>query len=165
MDNDPKQTNDAGNNPIGDSNASIEAFLADIDKEHDLLNQICKKIKLLEKIAEMNWDDELEKLAERYPSLDRWQLFLIKKMPKFASEFLPNYLKTYGEFAKAAEKIEDRNNRIIDIVTESYNGKEWADLLSEYPEFADKCDWAKLSDEDWTTLLEKQPQFADKRGK
>ncbi len=44
-------------------------------------------------------------------------------------------------------------------------GGQLAGLLAREPQFADKCDWAKLKDEDWAKLLAKQPQFADKRGK
>ena len=33
-------------------------------------------------------------------------------------------------------------------------------LLSEQPQFADKCDWTKLSEDDWKELLECQPQLA-----
>jgi len=35
-------------------------------------------------------------------------------------------------------------------------------LLEKQPQFADKCDWNKLSGYDWTHLLANQPQFADK---
>lgn len=42
------------------------------------------------------------------------------------------------------------------------HGGQWAFLLSKRPRFADKCDWAKLDGGDWADLLSKQPQFADK---
>ena len=38
----------------------------------------------------------------------------------------------------------------------------WVKLLSEQPQFADKCDWSKLDGWNWQLLLEKQPQFSDK---
>ena len=31
------------------------------------------------------------------------------------------------------------------------------------PQFADKCDWSKLSWADWERLLKMQPQFADRK--
>lgn len=34
---------------------------------------------------------------------------------------------------------------------------------TEHPEFADKCNWTKLSDEDGACLQHDRPQFADKR--
>ena len=42
---------------------------------------------------------------------------------------------------------------------ENLNGVQWAHLLCEHPEFADKCDWSKLNSEDWELLLSEQPQF------
>ena len=41
-------------------------------------------------------------------------------------------------------------------------GDQWAGLLARQPQFADKCDWSKLSCRDWANLLKRQPQFADK---
>lgn len=161
MDNDPKQTTDAGNNTTGDSAASIQKLLADINDNNDSIRQVFDSLKVFEEIADMNWDDELEKLKEKYPNLDRWQIFILKKVPNVAAELFPRYL----EWAKEVKNEVKRQERIRDIVLESYDGKDWAGLLREHPEFADKCDWSKLTDEDWSTLLEKQPQFADKRGK
>ncbi len=45
------------------------------------------------------------------------------------------------------------------------DGDDWAKLLRNQPQFADKCDWLKLSDKNWDDLLESQPQFADRRMK
>jgi hypothetical protein len=161
MDNDPKQTTDAGNNPTGDPNASIENLLADINNNNNMISQVFDRLKVFEEIADLNWDDELEKLKEKHPNLERWQIFLLKKLPDSAAEFFPRYL----EWTKQVKNEVKRQERILDIVLEFQDGKAWADLLGEYPEFADKCDWSKLTDEDWSKLLEKQPQFADKRGK
>ena len=46
---------------------------------------------------------------------------------------------------------------------ERLSGWNWRDLLKKQPMFADRCDWKKLSGEDWDDLLGYQPQFADKR--
>jgi hypothetical protein len=32
-------------------------------------------------------------------------------------------------------------------------GREWSELLSEHPQYADKCDWDKLDGDDWVYLL------------
>ena len=42
------------------------------------------------------------------------------------------------------------------------NGRNWADLLAKQPQFADKCPWVKLDGGNWANLLREQPQFADK---
>lgn len=41
------------------------------------------------------------------------------------------------------------------------SGEDWAELLSNQPQFADKCPWEKLEGFDWAELLSAQPQFAD----
>ena len=43
------------------------------------------------------------------------------------------------------------------------SGGDWASLLGTQPQFADKCDWSKLDGDAWKKLLEKQRQFANKR--
>ena len=43
-------------------------------------------------------------------------------------------------------------------------GYSWALLLAERPQFADRCDFAKLGHTAWAVLLKSQPQFADKCG-
>jgi hypothetical protein len=43
-----------------------------------------------------------------------------------------------------------------------FNGTDWAGLLCDQPQFADKCDWSKLDAHNWCSLLCSQPQFADK---
>ena len=101
----------------------------------------------------------MEKLKEESPNLERWQIFLLKKLPKNAAEILPSYLK----WAQEAEKEVKRQERILEIALEFYDGKAWADLLREHPEFADKCDWSKLNDENWASLLQAQPQLAKYR--
>ena len=45
---------------------------------------------------------------------------------------------------------------------DSLDGTDWAYLLAEQPQFADKCQWIKLQDFDWCELLSKQIQFLDK---
>ena len=40
--------------------------------------------------------------------------------------------------------------------------QDWANLLSEKPQFADKCNWDSLKGIGWCRLLATQPQFADK---
>ena len=151
-----KQTPDTGNNTTGDPAAFIKKLLADINNNNNSISQVCDELKEWEEIADKNWDDEMEKLKEEYPNLERWQIFLLKKLPKNAAEILPSYLK----WAKEAEKEVKRQEHILDIVLESYDGKAWADLLSEHPEFADKCDWSKLDDENWDSLLQAQPQLS-----
>ncbi len=43
------------------------------------------------------------------------------------------------------------------------NGQDWAELLSDQPQFAGRCDnWGDLDNGDWVKLLSEQPQFADK---
>lgn len=39
------------------------------------------------------------------------------------------------------------------------DGKDWANLLSCIPEFKDRCQWKKLNKDDWDTLLDKQPDM------
>lgn len=39
------------------------------------------------------------------------------------------------------------------------SGNDWANLLREYPQFANKCDWKKLNWYDWDYLLKRQPQL------
>ena len=41
-------------------------------------------------------------------------------------------------------------------------GDEWERLLSEQPQFADKCHWREFSAGNWAELIGNQPQFADK---
>ena len=36
-----------------------------------------------------------------------------------------------------------------EIDFESLGGEEWAHLLAEQPQYADKCDWSKLDARDW----------------
>ena len=165
MDNDPKQTTNTGDNTNGDPTDPIQALLAHIEDNNNAILQVSAVQKKLERIAEYNWNEELEKLHEKHPNLSRWELLLVAKSPDFAAEFLPRYQNMLKEWDK---KIEDYNKWLTDIdnaITKTYDGKAWVDLLCEHPEFADKCDWSKLTDEDWSKLLEKQPQFADKRGK
>ena len=45
---------------------------------------------------------------------------------------------------------------------DEFDGDDWSDLLAKQPQFADKCDWDKLDGSAWSRLLEEQPQFADK---
>ncbi len=42
------------------------------------------------------------------------------------------------------------------------DGELWARLLSDHPEFADRCDWTKLGKRDWFNLLDGRhdPSFA-----
>ena len=43
------------------------------------------------------------------------------------------------------------------------NGSFWGGLLSEQPQFADKCPWEESKESDWEALLAKQPQLAKYR--
>ncbi len=157
--NEQQQTPNTGNNTTGDSAASIQKLLADINDNNDSISQVCEKLKEWEDIADKNWDDEMEAIKEKYPNLERWQIFILKKLPNVAAELFPRYL----EWTKGVKKEAKRQERILDIVLESYDGKDWADLLREHPEFADKCDWSKLNDENWASLLQTQPQLAKYR--
>ncbi len=51
----------------------------------------------------------------------------------------------------------------VEIPWQNLNGSDWSELLSEKPQFADKCDFKLLDDDNWQRLLKKQPQFAEKR--
>ena len=42
----------------------------------------------------------------------------------------------------------------------NFSGWDWSRFLRRQPEFADKCDWEKLSNENWVWLLRDQPQFS-----
>lgn len=42
-----------------------------------------------------------------------------------------------------------------------YNGFDWQALLQHHPEFADRCDWEKLSGTNWFYLLDCQPQLSE----
>ena len=156
MENEPKQTTETGDNPI----ESILRIIDDNSKAIREVNDLCGQF---EKISEkcLNEDEELQKLHEKYPSLEGWQLAFLKKDPKFANEFLPRYIKQRAEFAKKVEEYNKWLADITDVITEPYDGKAWADLLCEHPEFADKCDWSKLGPEDWDRLLAKRPEFAE----
>ena len=41
---------------------------------------------------------------------------------------------------------------------ENLKGGEWALLLVDHPEFADRCDWEKLDGYDWAYLLSTHPE-------
>ena len=45
---------------------------------------------------------------------------------------------------------------------EPVSGRDWADLLSDRPQFAEHCDLSKLSEEDRQLLLEKFPELFGK---
>ena len=45
------------------------------------------------------------------------------------------------------------------------DGRDWVNLLSEHPEFTDKCDWKELRSDDWKELLKARPEFAEKHKK
>ena len=45
---------------------------------------------------------------------------------------------------------------------DEFDGDDWSCLLAKQPQFADKCNWDSLKGFDWSRLLVKQPQFADK---
>ena len=45
---------------------------------------------------------------------------------------------------------------------DEFDGDDWSDLLAKQPQFADKCGWDKLDGSAWGYLLSEQPQFADK---
>ena len=45
---------------------------------------------------------------------------------------------------------------------DEFDGDDWSDLLAKQPQFADKCAWDKFDGRAWSRLLEEQPQFADK---
>ncbi len=44
---------------------------------------------------------------------------------------------------------------------DTLSGREWADLLVEHSQFADRCPWDKLDGSDWARLLRGRTQFAD----
>ena len=58
--NEQQQTPNTGNNTTGDSAASIQKLLADINDNNDSISQVCEKLKEWEDIADKNWDDEME---------------------------------------------------------------------------------------------------------
>ena len=77
--------------------------------------------------------------------------------------------------------LENENAEVSSEEFEKFTGSDWVQLLSEKPEFANKCDchevvgdiginvmvnsWDKLTAKQWYNLLIKQPQFADKCNK
>lgn len=77
--------------------------------------------------------------------------------------------------------LENENAEVSSEEFEKFTGSDWVQLLSEKPEFANKCDcyevvgdiginvmvksWDKLTAKQWYDLLIKQPQFADKCNK
>ena len=63
-------------------------------------------------------------------------------MPRKRCRILEDYEKAERDYALTADASEE-----IDF--ENLTGTEWVELLIERPECADKCDWAKLTDEDW----------------
>ena len=67
------------------------------------------------------------------------------------------YYIDYGKlFASCPRLIECCNWTRLDELS-------WVDLLSQKPEFAEKCDkYDDFSATDWKNLLSEQPQFADK---
>ena len=42
------------------------------------------------------------------------------------------------------------------------DGRDWVALLSERPEFSEKCAWEKLNECYWERLLLKRPEFKEK---
>lgn len=44
-------------------------------------------------------------------------------------------------------------------------GDDWTGLLQVQPQLADKCDWEKLSAWEWKRLLSDQPQFAEQHAR
>ncbi len=59
---------------------------------------------------------------------------------------------------KADCKNENNGKRYI---WSQLDGSNWADLLANQPQFADKCKWNKFGGGDWASLLAEQPQFVD----
>ncbi|MEI7946578.1 MAG: hypothetical protein WCJ02_07770 [bacterium] len=45
--------------------------------------------------------------------------------------------------------------------SERWHSYEWVDQLVKHPEYAEHCDWGKLSGNDWQRLLREQPKFAE----
>ena len=48
--------------------------------------------------------------------------------------------------------------------TNKLNGDDWVRLLKVFPQFAQYCNWEKLSRKNWIDLVEARPEFADKCG-
>ena len=57
-------------------------------------------------------------------------------------------------FARLLQKL-DAYPSVLEFKEPSF----WVELLSEQPQFADKCPWDKLKDRHWARLLCSQPQF------
>ena len=68
-----------------------------------------------------------------------------------SSSALERYPKKYPLFANALDNWDEN----------TMDGWQWSKLLSEQPQFSNRCDWRKLTGRDWSSLLSCQPQFAD----
>ena len=45
---------------------------------------------------------------------------------------------------------------------DGYDGSDWVQELIEHPRNANKCKWELLDGENWAELLKDRPEFADK---
>ena len=71
----------------------------------------------------------------------------------------PEY-EIYAKFTGASFLVLTRNG--LRPCPKLMSGGDWALLLSNSPQFADQCDWAKMSHHAWARLLCDQPQFAER---
>ena len=66
-----------------------------------------------------------------------------------------------GKNISAWDKFASEYPEIAAEYDQLYNsdGRRWCLLLRYQPQFSDKCDWSKLSNDNWEELLEIQPQL------
>ena len=88
-------------------------------------------------------------------------LMLLSERPQFADRCDFNVFKDYPSQLQALLEEHSEWRSRLDV-QEVMNGYDWAELLSEQPQFADHCPWEKLDGSDWVSLLSKRPQFADR---
>ena len=56
----------------------------------------------------------------------------------------------------------DAAGSILSSPRDGMNGMDWANLLIESPQFAERCPWNELNDRAWEQLLSFRPEFAAK---
>ena len=144
-----------------------------------------------EKLSDGNWVDLLSKQPQLINKLLRDKLTAYK-INTFAKDTWYDILKKQPQLINicpiekldALEWFHDRGmyvvrSRYAIIITElirqipQYSGEvkwnklqtccdDWSYVLSNHPQFADKCPWDKLAGRNFSYLLSNQPQFADR---
>lgn len=95
--------------------------------------------------------------ADWYHLLERRPEFAVKADLRTMDDmYWDRLLKEQPALEKYRPPIETRR-------FSSFDGTSWAKVLSEHPEYEQRCVWSKIHRaDDWVVLLSAQPQFADR---